>query len=97
MSLFSSLYIASFYASILTIRPRADLPFELNEDGIESTMATKYVPWNSHWYIVDTMRLYSHFGHFVLTITLLDLMKQGSKQTGADVRIVNVCIYSILS
>ncbi|KAF8600688.1 NAD(P)-binding protein [Ceratobasidium sp. AG-I] len=47
-------------------------PFELNEDGIETTMAT------------------NHIGHFVFTTTLLDLMKQTSRQPGADVRIVNV-------
>ncbi|KAF8600690.1 NAD-P-binding protein [Ceratobasidium sp. AG-I] len=45
-------------------------PFNLNEDGIETTMAV------------------NHIGHFVFTLTVLDLMKQTSKQPGTDVRIV---------
>ena len=33
---------------------------------------------------------FSHFGHFVFTLAVLDLMKETSKQPGADVRIVTV-------
>jgi len=47
-------------------------PFEINADGIETTMAV------------------NHFGHFIFTLGVLDLMKQTSKQPGADVRIVTV-------
>ncbi|KAF8598956.1 NAD(P)-binding protein [Ceratobasidium sp. AG-I] len=39
---------------------------------------------------VENMMAINHVGHFVLTTTLLDLMKRTSERSGADVRIVNV-------
>jgi len=39
---------------------------------------------------VENMIAINHVGHFVLTTTLLDLMKRTSQRSGADVRIVNV-------
>jgi len=37
---------------------------------------------------------FSHISHFVLTETLLPLMKTTAKEPDSDVRIVNVCIFT---
>ncbi|KAF8600689.1 NAD-P-binding protein [Ceratobasidium sp. AG-I] len=39
---------------------------------------------------IETTMAVNHFGHFVFTLAVLDLMKQTSKQSGADVRIVTL-------
>ncbi|CAE6410455.1 unnamed protein product [Rhizoctonia solani] len=39
---------------------------------------------------IENMMAINHIGHYVLTTTLLDLMKRTSSETGSDVRIVNV-------
>ncbi|CUA69874.1 Retinol dehydrogenase 14 [Rhizoctonia solani] len=39
---------------------------------------------------IEKMMAINHVGHYVLTTTLLDLMKQTSSEEGSDVRIVNV-------
>ncbi|KEP51524.1 short chain dehydrogenase [Rhizoctonia solani 123E] len=40
---------------------------------------------------IEKMMAINHVGHYVLTTTLLGLMKKTSSEKGSDVRIVNVC------
>ncbi|ELU37603.1 short chain dehydrogenase domain-containing protein [Rhizoctonia solani AG-1 IA] len=66
-----------------------DAPFELNDDGIENMMATKWV-LGSRIQLKTELTFRSHVGHYVLTTTLLDLMRRTSTEKGSDVRIVNL-------
>lgn len=67
------------------------MPVVINSDGISVSFATKLVQCFHLVILFSTIytKIFSHFGPFVLTNTLMPLLKQAAEITG-DARVVTV-------
>ncbi|KAJ3863906.1 NAD-P-binding protein [Lentinula novae-zelandiae] len=81
-------------ARVLSTNSASFGPYKLNEDGLLDIMVVKYASNCSFTRTLSVLMYlrvtYSHISHFVLTETLLPLLKRTASFEDSDVRIVNV-------